>query len=219
MAFCSKCGAQSEGNDRFCVKCGNDMTAAAAPAGQAVAAPPTYAAPGPAPIAVAMPLPAQQKRSGLIIGAVAIALLAGGYYYYHHSPQTPAQGSAPAQPGASPAQPGTAPGQQPGTPGQSGNNAALVRLQYFGGRWVPVNGYVEVSSAAWRNESNLIMQSATLQCVQYAGNGAALTQMQTLLNGPVAPARTSYFGPFQMGAISPYEARIGCSIVDVTPAP
>ena len=166
-----------------------------------------------------MPLPAQQKRSGLIIGAVAIALLAGGYYYYHHSPQTPAQGKRTGATGEESGATWNGSGAAAGTPGQSGNNAALVRLQYFGGRWVPVNGYVEVSSAAWRNESNLIMQSATLQCVQYAGNGAALTQMQTLLNGPVAPARTSYFGPFQMGAISPYEARIGCSIVDVTPAP
>ena len=32
--FCSKCGAQLEGNERFCVKCGHDVTAAGAvPAG------------------------------------------------------------------------------------------------------------------------------------------------------------------------------------------
>jgi predicted amidophosphoribosyltransferase len=47
-AFCSKCGTQLEGNERFCVKCGNDVTAAApasAPAPVAAAPPPRVAQP------------------------------------------------------------------------------------------------------------------------------------------------------------------------------
>lgn len=44
--FCSKCGTQLEGNERFCVKCGNDVTAAGT-------APAPIAA---APVAVAQPI-------------------------------------------------------------------------------------------------------------------------------------------------------------------
>jgi hypothetical protein len=47
--FCSKCGAQLEGSERFCVKCGNDVTAGAAPA--PIAAAPVAVAPAAQPIA------------------------------------------------------------------------------------------------------------------------------------------------------------------------
>jgi len=55
MAFCSSCGGQLEGNERFCVKCGADQTAKAgsAPAVQAAAPP------APAPPAAFPPTPVQ----------------------------------------------------------------------------------------------------------------------------------------------------------------
>jgi hypothetical protein len=103
-------------------------------------------------------------------------------------------------------------------PGQPGNNEALVRMQMFGGRWDGVNGSVQISQARWTNNANAVMQSATLECVQYAANGSVLTQMQTTLNGPVQPRATSYFGPFQMGAIAPNLSKVNCGIVGVMPA-
>jgi len=145
--FCSKCGTQLEGNERFCVKCGNDVTAVAgAPAVAAPlmspAPPPGYAAPahmpfvapGQVPMSVAMPPPAPAHKSGMLWLVVIVALAAGGWYYYKHTPQsvTP-PATAPGQlPGTQPApqttpqpppQPAGGPGQQPaqqpgGAPGQ-----------------------------------------------------------------------------------------------------
>jgi zinc-ribbon domain len=136
--FCSKCGAQLEGNERFCVKCGNDVTAApSAPAGGPQPTPPApppppqgYAptpmplvAPGQVPMSVAMPPHPPAKKSGMLWIVIILAMAGGGYYYYHHSAQsvTPpalAPGQAPVQPaGGPPGQlPPAAPIQQPGGP-------------------------------------------------------------------------------------------------------
>jgi hypothetical protein len=259
--FCSKCGTQLEGNERFCVKCGNDMTAAAPapvaaappapvaqpmapppsgyaappPQGYAAPPPPGYGAPGPVPM-MGVPPPVQpQKKNSAMWGVIAIALMAGGWYYYHNQQQTqtPPANNPPAQPGTAPGQPGGAPGGNPGTaPGQGqappapggvpgaggGNNAALVNLQSFSGRWVPDNGYVEVSNGQWKNGSTVNIQSATLECIQYDANGSSLTSMQTTLNGPTAPQTTSTFGPFPMGAISQGMSKVNCGIIGVNPA-
>jgi len=259
--FCSKCGTQLEGNERFCVKCGNDMTAAAAPApvaaappppvaqpmalpptgyaapspqgyaapppqGYAAPPPPGYGAPGPVPM-MGVPPPVQaQKKSSMMWGVIAIALAAGGWYYYHNQQQTqtPPANNPPAQPGTAPTQPGGNPGTAPGqgqappAPGAGGgNNAALVNLQSFSGRWVPSNGVVEVSDGKWSNNSSVNIQSATLECVQMDANGSSLTQMQTTLNGPTAPQTTSSFGPFPMGAIQQTMSKVNCWIVGVNP--
>ena len=56
MAFCSKCGAQSEANQRFCVKCGNDLSAGAPPAPVAEVPAPESIAISPQPVVV----PAEQ---------------------------------------------------------------------------------------------------------------------------------------------------------------
>jgi hypothetical protein len=193
-----------------------------------------------------VPPPVQpQKKSGMMWGVIAIALVAGGWYYYHNSQQTqtppanaPTQpGTAPTQPGTAPTQPGGAPGQPGGNPGPApgqgqappgapggapgaggGNNAALVNLQVFSGRWDAVNGTIEITNAQWRNNSNVNIQSATLECVQYAANGSTITQMSTTLNGPTPPGTTSTFGPFPMGAIQQGMAKVNCGIIGVTPA-
>ena len=271
--FCSKCGTQSEGNERFCVKCGNDLTAAGAPAaapapfaaappppvaqpmappptgyaapppqGYAAPPPPGYGVPGPVPV-MGMPPPAQpQKKNSMMWGVIAIAAMAGGWYYYHNyqQTQTPPANNPPAQPGNAPTQPGGAPGGAPGgnpgtAPGQGqappapggapggapgaggGDNAALVNLQSFSGRWVPSNGVVEVSDGKWSNNSTVNIQSATLECVQMDANGSSLTQMQTTLNGPTPPQTTSSFGPFPMGTIQQTMSKVNCGIVGVNP--
>ena len=141
--FCSKCGAQLEGTERFCVKCGNDVTgAAAAPVAPAApvagyAAPATgYAAPaaapfvapapGRVPMSMVLPPPAPAHKSGMLWLVIIAALALGGWYYYKHTPQsvTPPATAPGQQPGTQPApQPGGAPPQQPpvqpaGGPGQ-----------------------------------------------------------------------------------------------------
>jgi hypothetical protein len=130
--FCSKCGAQLEGNERFCVKCGHDVTAAgavpvAAPAPVAVAPPPMapppqgygapppagYGAPGPIPV-MGVPPPAPPKKNNTMWIVIAIAAAAGGWYYYHNQ-QTQTPANNPPTPIAGPTQPGGgAPGGGPG---------------------------------------------------------------------------------------------------------
>lgn len=256
MAFCGRCGAQTEGNERFCVKCGNDLSvpgalasapvSAAAPAAPPMAAfQPGYPAPGPFPAAVPMAPPVHMKGRGWLWGVILVVAAGYGYYYYIHNTQaqTPEQAPAqqpatgPAQPGGNPGQPPDqgqqprtapdqqpvqgqqpGPGQQPNAPGGQGGNQGVLRLQEFSGRWDPVSGMVQISNAVWRNNSNVAMQSAMLECVQYAVNGRAITQSQIRLNGPVRPGGADSFQPFTMGAISPYMARVNCGIVSVTPA-
>ena len=278
MVTCNKCGAQLEGNERFCVKCGNDVTAqangpalVAAPAAAAampvpaaspqmpppMTAPPLYPPPGQVPM-VAMPPAAPAKNHGLIWLVALVLLGACGYYYYKHNSTTPA-GATPTQPAATPGQTGSAPGQTGGTPGQSGpqggvqgqpespgqagtgqpgdnptpgevpsqglepgqvqqgQNVDLVNLQVLVWHGVPLNGFVEISSATWTNRSNVVMQSSTMKCIQLARNGSIITQMQTILNGPVRPGTTSYFRPFTMGLIAPAMVKVECGIVAVTP--
>ena len=209
---------------------------------QPAAVPGPYAAPGPipgqfpgqfhGPIPVVVGMQQGPAKSGgkMWTVIVIVALVAGGYYYNKHKPgaatppAAPGQGGAPGQPGVqgqpgAPAQPGT-PAQPGFTPsqGQPGPNGPLVQQEVFVGRWDAVNGYVQISQGRWTNNANAMMQSATLKCVQYDANGAALSQMQTTLNGPVHPRAISYFGPFQMGSVARYLSKVNCSIVAVTPA-
>ncbi len=166
----------------------------------------------------------------------------------HQQTQTPGQnptqqpGTAPGQQpvqgqqGQNPAQqPGTAPGQQPGqgqqpgvgqqpyTPsggqGQGqGGNQALVQQQKFAGRWDAVNGMVQISNGSWRNNSNAALQSATLECAQFAANGTMISHSNITLTGPVQPGGTDSFRAFTMGAIQQGMAKVDCGIVGVTPA-
>lgn len=148
MAFCSKCGAQAEANQRFCVKCGNDLSAAATSAPMAAASPaPAGAAvhqpfaPAPAPIPGSVPVPgqflppgavpimampqAQSKGKGWLWGLIIVGAVLYGLYYIgsHNQPTAGQPGATPAQqPGATPAAtppPSGAP--QPGTAVQPGD--------------------------------------------------------------------------------------------------
>src|ERR1700722_2723502 len=116
MAFCNSCGAQLEGDSRFCAKCGADQAAKAggapppAPAVPMAPGPNTpYMAPGQVPFPmgapgqVPMPPAAPVHKSGMM-WAAALIVAAGGYYYYTHymQPQTPTTQTQPANPGQQP---------------------------------------------------------------------------------------------------------------------
>ena len=217
MTICRNCGAPLQGDERFCTKCGADTQARAAvppavPMQPMMAAPAQYAIP-PGAVPIAVPLPPPAKRSGLMWTVIVIAVLAGGYYY--HEKQKPA---AQTQPGAGPSQPGAAPSQPGFNPSTPVSNQGLVQQQIFGGRWVAAYGSIEVTNARWTNNSNVAIQSATLECVQYAANGATIAQTQNILNGPVQPGASATFGPFQMGRIAQYLNKVNCGIVQVNPA-
>jgi zinc-ribbon domain len=240
MAFCSKCGAQLEANQRFCVKCGNDLSAAApatavAPQAASPAAPQGFApAPGPfspppgAVPVIAMPPQTQSKGKGWLWGLIIVVAVLYGLYYIgtHNQPTAGQPGAMPAQP------PGTAPATAPspsgapqpgspvqaGDPGPGGPNASLVELQRFTGQYRGYNGSVQIYDARWINGSNVTIQSATLECDQYAANDAVLAQNRTTLNGPVRPGGTGTYNPFLMGAVSRDTSFVNCGVVEVTPA-
>src|ERR1017187_7159209 len=197
MAFCSKCGTLLQGDERFCVKCGNDVSAQTAstaapstpvPPVQPIAAvPASFVPPAPIPVAVAIPAQASAKRSGLLLVVIVLVVVAAGYYYYtkHKAPAAP-------QPGA---------------------DAALVKQQAFNADWRNSFGFVQVYNARWTNNAAVVIQSATLECDQYAGNGTDLAQMRITLNGPLQPGASTTFNPFQMGEVAVNVNRVKCNVV------
>jgi hypothetical protein len=238
--FCVQCGADQT------AKAGG--APAAAPAAAPVAIPPQPAPPVaglppqypsvPGQIPIMMP-PQPAKGNGWLWGLLIAAAVVGGIYYNHtNNPpdqQNPGPGPTPQQqqqqqqqqpeqqqqpgeqlqPGNYQQQPGSNQ-QQPG--GQGGASQALVQQQQFAGRWDPVNGNIQISQAKWGNGSNEAMQSATLECGQFAQNGQMITHSQKTLNGPVPPGQIVTFPVFQMGQLVQGVAKVQCAIVAVTPA-
>jgi hypothetical protein len=212
MAFCGSCGNKLEGNERFCVNCGRDVSANAgttAATGVASASTTTIppAAPvfqpvqpvtampggfpqGAIPIVMTAPPQAQAKRGGRWGTFLVIALaLGGGYYFYStHKP-------APAPPAPS--------------------NSAVAKQEAFDAHWQTVNGFIQISSGKWTNNSTVPVQSATLECAQYDASGTELDQMRTTLNGPTQPGGSITFNPFWMGAVASNLNRVTCTIVHV----
>ena len=254
MAFCNHCGAQLEGDGRFCVKCGHDVKAngAAAPgvasvpvaagsmpagAPQVVAPPPQgyvapppqgYAAPPafpgepPIPIVMGAP-PAQSKHNGWIWAVVIVAVLYGLYYIGTHDQKTQPGTNPTQQPAQQPqGQPGGNPGQQPGGQGPGGNNAALASEQAFSGQATIVSGTVQITNARWTNNSNVAIQTATLECVVYDANRTTLGQIPFTLSGPnnapVQPGATINFNTIQSSTGRTNASSVNCSIEGVSPA-
>lgn len=96
MAFCSKCGNHLEGNEKFCVKCGADLTTSPPLATPPTAPPPAppappyaagYPAGGPMPIAVAVPPPPAKR--GVWGWLAVIAVLLGSTAFYYNKAQHP----------------------------------------------------------------------------------------------------------------------------------
>ena len=223
MAFCGNCGNQLEGNERFCVKCGSDVSAKSGAASGAAAAgggtgpravpstpvqpmapmPGAYAAPGPMAMPPgAMPVPiavAQQPpvKKGVTFGTLVVlsAVALGGYYYYtHYYVKSHPPAAAKSQ-------------------SQGGTAAALGKQQAFDAHWQTVNGYVQLSNGKWTNNSNVAIQTSTLECDQYDSGGNLLDQMRTTLNGPVQPGATDTFNPFTVGAVASNLNRVTCTIL------
>lgn len=200
MAFCRNCGTQLQGDERFCVGCGTDVSAkpaagasvggAAGSATTQAAAPGTYAAPGTIPIMVTMPPQAAAKRGGTMWVLVALAVLVGGYFYFKPKPTPPPPPPDP---------------------------AALTKQQAFDAHWDDVYGFVQISNGKWTNHANVAIDSATLECDQYNSYGTDLAQMRTTLNGPLQPGATSSYNPFQMGAVATNVNKVTCTIVHVKP--
>ena len=113
-------------------------------------------------------------------------------------------------------QPGGYPGQQPG--GQGGANQALVQAQQFAWKGQPSNGQIQITQAEWRNGSNVTIQAAQLECIQYGANNQPLSQLTKVLNGPVQPGQTINIQPFTLGAEAQGAANMKCGIVAVQPA-
>jgi len=215
MAFCGNCGNQLQGDERFCVKCGHDVkanvTAAASSPAMAVSAPviaqPVAVAPPPplfaepvryaAPAGIPMPvaMPQGTPNRGILIGIVVIVLIAVGWYAYHkHEPAAASSGTQPV------------------------STATLAQQQGVSWNWESVFGFIELSNTRWVNNSKVTIQSATLECDQYAANGGDLAQMRTTLDGPLQPGAATTFDTFQMGSVADYMTRVSCWIEDVTPA-
>lgn len=229
MAFCGNCGATMEATERFCSKCGKDNgiktaaspIAAMPPAQPLAPAPGPYAAPPgvfPAPVGVLPQAPAH--KSGTMGSIIALLVLAaGGYYWYSHrtiaaQPQTPPAVQTPTTGGGGGNNPPA--GQQP----PSGpSNADLVKQQTFtNGQPYTSNGYLEIPSGKWTNNSQVTLASAVLECDQNASNGTLLAQMRATLtpdNGPVAPGGTITFNTIQMGSVATYVSKVDCNIIHV----
>ena len=212
MAFCKNCGTQLQGDERFCVGCGKDVSAngtagpvvntppaqavaaVGAAKGQAVAtpvapgvttAPGPYAAPGTIPIMVTMPPQAPAKRGGMIWVLVVVGVLVGAYYYLKPPPAPPP------------------------------DPAALTKQQAFDARWDNVYGWVQISNGKWTNHATVPIDSAELECDQFNTSGAELAQMRKTLPGPLQPGASTIYNPFQMGAVETDTNKVTCTIVHV----
>lgn len=237
MAFCSKCGAQLEGNERFCRGCGHDLSAAAASASAPVApapaaAPPFAAYPAPPPFSpppaasfVApppqfYPAPGQipimttpqevPKHHGWIWGVIIVAgILYGLYYIGSHDKQSQPQGQNPTQ------QPGTAP--QPGGP-----NAALLKQQVFTSQWRVANGDVQLFNQKWDNRSNVTIVAASAECDQLDQSGSVLSKkpidLEDQTDAALQPGYTKEFDDLDIGPAVQGVSSLNCGIVSVTPA-
>lgn len=222
MAFCRNCGTQLQGDERFCVGCGTDVSAkpaAGASVGGAAGSATTQAAVAAAPVATAHTV---QKPE-----AQAVAAAPGTYA----APGTiPIMVTMPPQAAAKRGgtmwvlvalavlvggyfyfKPKPTPPPPPPDP------AALTKQQAFDAHWDDVYGFVQISNGKWTSHANVAIDSATLECDQYNSYGTDLAQMRTTLNGPLQPGATSSYNPFQMGAVATNVNKVTCTIVHVKP--
>jgi zinc-ribbon domain len=241
MAFCRNCGTQLQGDERFCVGCGTDVSAKPA-AGASVA--------GTAGSAAAQPATVPVTKAPVANGSAATAQAVKAQAFQAQAVQAPVAQTVAAAPGPY-ATPGTIPimvTMPPQAPAKRGgmmwvlvvlavlvggyfyikpkptpppppppDPAALTKQQAFDAHWDDVYGFVQISNGKWTNHANVAIDSATLECDQYNTYGTDLAQMRTTLNGPLNPGATSSYNPFQMGAVATNVNRVTCTIVHVRP--
>lgn len=226
MAFCPKCGTQLAGNEQFCIKCGNDLSASHAPASAPVAAaapfapppvapppaappvspyPPYYPPPGQIPI-MAMPQEVPKHHGGAWWVIIIAAVLFGLWWIGTHDQPNTTPTPTPAPGGAPPA----------------GPNASVIAQQAYTTQWNVVNGDVHLSNQKWVNQSNATIQSADLECDQYDQSGADLAQKHVQLTdqtgAAVKPGDTEQFSDLDIGAAVQGLTKVNCGIVGVTQA-
>jgi hypothetical protein len=232
MAFCSNCGHQLAGNEKFCAECGTLTQGATTPAAASAPSPLPPAPPVPSmaaapamypsgavPVAVPMPpsvQPAQQKK-GMLGTVVVIILVAGIGYYFYNKSHTPATRATPA-PAPAPAPAPVVQNPPPANGNQNGGgDAALVNLQAFNANWQDTSGMLMLTTATWANNSNTDITSATLQCRQYNSAGTDLSEYRVALNGPTKAQTSSQFSNIALGATATGMAKVDCSIIHVKP--
>ena len=201
MAFCKNCGKSLAGDERFCVQCGSDASAAVAGTTAAQVIQPRQGTPGaygvPGQIPVVVMSPAAAKRGGKMSTIIIILLvLSFGYYYITH--RTP-----------------------PITPAQAASaEAALAKQQSFDCNFQNAGGYLQVTNGKWTNHSSVAIQAVTLECDQTNENGTDLDEMRINLKspqGPLQPGTSQDYNAFRMGEIANYASKVHCTVVTVTP--
>jgi hypothetical protein len=108
-------------------------------------------------------------------------------------------------------------------PDTSADQQALVDQQKFTWSWDVADGSVQMLKGTWTNGSTQAIQSAVLQCVQYAQDGTVLKQDSITLTktggAAIDAGQTVVFGTFSAGDASQGVDKVACKIVSVTPAP
>ena len=244
MAFCSNCGNQLKGNEKFCAQCGTVLASKPSETASASASVPTPVpvapAPPPAPpqpiasnhplpgtpvhyvpasqpIGVPLPPPAQPANKNGMLGTILILALVAGiaYYFYDKSHSNGGNPQANTPPSQPQPQPQAPPIPAP-TGGNSGN-AALLQSQHLDAQWQSANGFIVVN-AKWTNSSSVNLASATMECDQYDNGGTDLSQFRMTLNGPTPPQTWSSYSNVQMGEAANGVNKLVCNLVHVTPS-
>jgi hypothetical protein len=230
MAFCSNCGHQLTGNEKFCAECG------ASTATKTAAAPGANLPPAPGPVPVATPIsqpivstpypgtpaglpvlppvqPAQKKgKMGTVVIVILVAL--AGYYFYNKSHTSAAPAPTPVPAAQNP------PASSPGS-GSGGGNAELVKQQDFTAHWQDKSGMLWLTTGTWANNSNTNITSATLQCRQFNAAGTDLSEYRVTLTGPEGGTKagtSSQFSNISLGATATGMSKVDCAIIHVKPA-
>lgn len=224
MAFCKNCGTQLQGDERFCVGCGKDVSANGA--AQTAAGGPVKAAGTQGQAAPVVNTP-QVQAAAPVAHTVTAPTVATVPVAYAPPGAIPIMVTMPPQ---APAKRGgwiwvlvvvgalvggyyyLKPGPPPPPPVDT---SAVTKQQSFDARWDNVYGFVQISNGKWTNHSTVPIDSATLECDQYNSYGTDLAQMRTTLNGPLQPGATSSYNPFQMGAVATNVNKVTCTVVHV----
>ncbi len=223
MAFCGKCGAHTEDDERFCKNCGHELRAAAAPAAAPETAGPVVPSAVPAPVAPPplspappspqvywtpppFPMAAPAKRKKIPI-AYRVAIFLIGLIALYSGLHTLGIITWP----------NAIVGQLPQPAGAA--NAALVQQQAFTSPWEVSNGDVHLGKPKWTNNANTAIVAADLQCDQIDQSGKDLAQKRVRLEVPNQPSlqsgQTVEYTDLDIGQAVPNLSKVNCGIMGV----
>jgi hypothetical protein len=108
-------------------------------------------------------------------------------------------------------------------PDTSTGEQALVEDQKFTWSWQLSNGSLQLTDGEWTNNSAVAIQSAEIECVQYAPGGAVLRRDSITLSKtdgtPVAPGAAVSFTSVTAADAAEGVDTVSCKIKSVTAAP